>query len=268
MRCVVNRFVFCCTECLQALEELLPLRSTSTGTVNGADVKQGSISVTGDWSRYADDPSTRLQSAPAPAQDVRQAQMHQPNSLQVQDFRHSSYAPFSTQGDLRQPGNMLGNARSKSFGGTASVERRQTMVPKLESRHADLSPGRGPGDGIRIVTAMTPNGHGLVAPLPAHLSHGGFSGGTPVSRQGIDPAAMGNALTTINSLPQPHSWAHGQQLQADAFQTHGLNQQALFGQPSIVASSFFGPISDNLFGAGSSALGSTRPFSRFPSAGL
>lgn len=218
--------------------------------------------VPGDWSRYTDDPaSTRLQSAPA--QDVRQAQMHQPNSL-VQDFRHSSYAPFSTQGDLRQPGNMLGNARSKSFGG---VERRQTMVPKLESRHADLSPGRGPGDGIRIVTAMTPNGHGLVAPLPAHLSHGGFCGGTPVSRQGLDPAAMGNALTTINSLPQPHSWAHGQQLQTDAFQTHGLNQQALFGQPSIVASSFFGPINDNLFGAGSSALGSTRPFSRFPPAG-
>lgn len=216
--------------------------------------------VPGDWSRYADDPaSTRLPSAPA--QDVRPAQM-QPTS--VQDFRHSSYAPFSTQGELRQPGNMLGNARSKSFGG---VERRQTMVPKLESRHADLSPGRGPGDGIRIVTAMTPNGHGLVAPLPPHLSHGGFCGGTPVSRQGLDPAAMGNALTTINSLPQPHSWAHGQQLQTDAFQTHGLNQQALFGQPSIVASSFFGPINDNLFGTGSSALGSTRPFSRLPSAG-
>jgi hypothetical protein len=28
------------------------------------------------------------------------------------------------------------------------------------------------------------------------------------------------------------------------------NSQALFGQPSIVASSFFGPINDNLFGAG------------------
>ncbi|CAL1143288.1 unnamed protein product [Cladocopium goreaui] len=159
-------------------------------------------------------------------------------------------------------------AEKRAFWARGFVARLASWVQgSWESRHADLSPGRGPGDGIRIVTAMTPNGHGLVAPLPAHLSHGGFCGGTPVSRQGLDPAAMGNALTTINSLPQPHSWAHGQQLQTDAFQTHGLNQQALFGQPSIVASSFFGPINDNLFGAGSSALGSTRPFSRFPSAG-
>eukprot|EP00438_Fugacium_kawagutii_P028723 Skav229197 [mRNA] locus=scaffold1004:491467:493689:- [translate_table: standard] len=140
------------------------------------------------------------------------------------------------------------------------------------------------GDGIRIVTAMTPNGsweqHGLTKPSMFPMSRS-WAGGPFAStlepwklcRHTGDPARPNElgqcpalireiprnaelfgelkvALTTINSLPQPHaSWAHGQQVQADAFQTHGLNQQALFGQPSIVASSFFSPINDNLFGA-------------------
>lgn len=214
--------------------------------------------------------SVRLQ--PMPAEDVRQVPVlgaPQPGSLQVPDFRQSSYAPFSTQGDLRQPINIIGNARSKSFGG---VERRQTMIPKLESRHADLSPGRGAGDGIRIVTAMTPNGHGLVAPLPAHLSRGGLgltpqapAPTAPTAPAAADPVTLGNALTTINSLPQP-SWTHGHQV-ADPLQTHGLNQQVFFGQPPITPSNFFTPLNDNLFGA-SSALGSTRPFSHFPQGAL
>ncbi|CAK9022168.1 Neurofilament heavy polypeptide (NF-H) (200 kDa neurofilament protein) (Neurofilament triplet H protein) [Durusdinium trenchii] len=182
-------------------------------------------------------------------------------SFPAQEFRPSSYMPLSAQGDSRlgPTGAVLGSIRSKSFGG---VERRQTMAAKPEPRHGDLSPGRGPGDSLRLMAPLTPGGHGLVAPLAEHLQHQGFGGGTPVSKP--DPLTMANALTTINSLPQggwQQSSQHGShQLQADAFQRpHALSQrQALGGLPNP-ATDFFSPLNNNLFGA--SALGSTRPFS-------